>query len=109
MGKRYQLSLVFVDNDFSKNLNKIYRKKNKPTNILSFPLSKNSGEIFINLELAQKEARAFNQTFPNFIGFLFIHGLCHLKGMEHGGTMEKAESKLRKKFKIHGSSNSSRH
>ena len=109
LGKHYELSLVFIDNKLSRQLNKVYRKKNKPTNILSFPLSKDSGEIFIDLELAKKEASDFDQTFPNFIGFLFIHGLLHLKGMQHGSTMEKAESKLRKKFKIHDSSNRNRH
>jgi probable rRNA maturation factor len=109
VGVPYALSLVFCDNKLSKSLNKKYRGKNKPTNILSFPLSKTSGEIFIDLELARKEAPDFGQTFSNFIGFLFILGLMHLKGMEHGSTMERAESKLREKFKIHGSSNSSRH
>lgn len=109
MGRHYELSLVFIDNKLSKQLNKTYRQKNKPTNILSFPLLKTSGEIFINLELAKKEALVFDQTFQNFVGFLFIHGLCHLKGMRHGSTMEKAESKLRQTFKIHGTSNSNRH
>ncbi len=109
LGKSYDLSLVFIDNKTSKKLNRVYRKKNKPTNILSFPLSKTSGEIFLDLELAQKEAPIFGQTFPNFIGFLFIHGLLHLKGMAHGSRMERAEARLRKLFKIHGSSNSNRH
>lgn len=108
LGKQYELSLVFIDNKLSRQLNKTYRKKDKPTNILSFPLSKDSGEIFIDLVQAKKETKNFGQTFPNFIAFLFIHGLLHLKGMQHGSTMEKAESKLRKKFKIHDSSNSSR-
>jgi probable rRNA maturation factor len=109
LGKGYELSLVFCDSKFSKNLNKIYRGKDKPTNILSFPLSKTSGEIFIDLELCKKEAKKFGQTYTNFVGFLFIHGLLHLKGMRHGDTMERAETRLRKLFNIHGSSNQSRH
>ena len=109
LGEHYELSLVFIDNKLSRKLNKTYRQKDNPTNILSFPLSKKSGEIFIDLAQAKKEAKSFGQTFPNFIGFLFIHGLLHLKGMQHGSTMEKAESKLRKKFKIYGTTNRSRH
>jgi len=108
LGKKYELSLVFVDSKFSKNLNRIYRKKNKSTNILSFPLSKLSGEIFIDLVQARKEYKKFDKTFPQFVIFLFIHGLLHLKGMRHGSTMEEAERKFYSKFK-HGSIHISRH
>ncbi|MHB0978135.1 MAG: rRNA maturation RNase YbeY [Minisyncoccota bacterium] len=99
LGKRYELSLVFIDSKFSRRLNRIYRKKDRPTNILSFPLSKTSGEIFIDLVQAKKEFKKFDLTFSQFITFLFIHGLLHLKGMTHGSTMEKAERKFHKKFK----------
>lgn len=100
LGEKYSLSLVFIGNAKSQELNRIYRKKDKPTNILSFPLNKTNGEIFINLSLAKKEASSFERKFDNFIAFLFIHGLLHLKGMEHSSRMEEAEKKLRKKFNI---------
>ena len=90
LGKNYELSLVFCGDKLSKRLNKTYREKNKPTNVLSFPISKNTGEIFINLS----HLKGFS------IGHLFIHGLYHLKGFDHGDTMERAEKVLRKKFKI---------
>jgi len=112
LGKRYELSLVFIGSKFSKKLNRIYRKKNQSTNILSFPLSNpptgGSGEIFIDLEQSKKEFKKFDLTFPNFITFLFIHGLLHLKGMEHGSTMEQVERKFYQKFK-HGSLNRRKH
>ena len=100
LGKKYELSLVFIGDRRSRNLNKIYRKKDKPTNILSFSINKASGEIFINLRLSKKQAKKFGRTFDKFILFLFIHGLFHLKGMDHGDTMEKAEEKLRKQFSV---------
>ena len=100
LGENYSLSVVFVGNAASKKLNFSYRGKNNPTNILSFPLDKNNGEIFIALNVAKKEAKLFERKFDNFVAFLFIHGLMHLKGMEHGSTMERAEEKLRKKFGI---------
>lgn len=100
MGKDYSLSLVFIGKNKSAILNYSYRQKNKPTNILSFPLNKKSGEIFITLELTKKEAKKFERTHDNFVAFLFIHGLMHLKGMEHGSRMEEAEKKLRKKFSV---------
>ncbi len=100
LGKKYSLSLVFVGNKKSQELNRTYRDKDKPTNILSFTLDKENGEIFIAPLVAKKEAPEFGRTFDNFIAFLFIHGLMHLKGMDHGSTMERAEEKLRKKFGV---------
>ncbi len=100
LGKKYELSLVFVGNATSKKLNFSYRGKNNPTNILSFPLDKKTGEIFIAPAVARAEMKKFDRDYDNFIAFLFIHGLLHLKGMEHGSTMEKAEVKFRKKFNV---------
>lgn len=100
VGEKYSLSLVFIGKRKSATLNYSYRNKNKPTNILSFPLDKKNGEIFITLDVTKKEAKKFDRTHDNFIAFLFIHGLMHLKGMEHGSRMEEAEKKLRKKFNI---------
>lgn len=93
-GKGFELSLVFTDSRLSRRLNRTYRGKNKPANVLSFPLSKKSGEIFIDLVTAKKDARKFEMTFRDFVALLFIHGLLHLKGMRHGDTMERAEKKL---------------
>ncbi len=100
LGKKYELSLVFCGNKKSKELNKIYRNKDYTPNVLSFPLDKNSGEIFINPHVAKKEAVKFDKNYKDFVGFLFIHGCLHLKGMEHGSRMEKAEEKFQKKFGI---------
>ncbi|MFZ2693813.1 MAG: rRNA maturation RNase YbeY [Minisyncoccia bacterium] len=100
LGKDYSLSLVFIGKGTSKKLNSSFRGENKPTNILSFPLDKKNGEIFINLSLVKKQIKLFDRKFENLVAFLFIHGLMHLKGMEHGSRMERAESKLRKQFKV---------
>ena len=100
LGKKYELSLTFVSKSEIKRINNQYRKINKPTDILSFPLSKNEGEIFINLDMAKIEAKKFDRSFENFLGFLFIHGLVHLKGMDHSSTMESIEAHFRNKFGI---------
>ena len=100
LGKDYNLSLIFTDKEKIKKLNLIYRDKNQPTDILSFPLSENEGEIYICLEEAKKESKKFDREMQNFVGFLFIHGLIHLKGYDHGSKMENEEVKLREKFNI---------
>jgi len=78
LGKKYELSVAFVGEKKSQEINNLMRGKNKPTNILSFPLSKNSGEILISLSTTKKDAKNFDKTPDKFLGFLFIHGLLHL-------------------------------
>ena len=100
LGSKYELSLVFITAPKIQKLNKTYRNINKPTDILSFPLSKTSGEIFICKTEAKKMMAEFGRTYENFLAFLFIHGLVHLKGYDHGVKMEKVEIKFREKFGV---------
>ncbi|MBI2086742.1 MAG: rRNA maturation RNAse YbeY [Candidatus Zambryskibacteria bacterium] len=94
LGKKYELSLVFTANSLMRRLNRIYRGQDLPTNVLAFPLSKTSGEIFINPSRAK----------PWNVEQLLIHALLHLKGMKHGRKMEQAEKKY-----LNGTSNRSRY
>lgn len=98
LGKSYRLSLAFVTPGVIKKWNKIYRGKNYPTDILSFPLSKKEGEIYISPAIAKKESKKFGESENNFILLLFIHGLVHLKGHDHGATMERIERITKRKF-----------
>ncbi|MDR3519825.1 MAG: rRNA maturation RNase YbeY [Candidatus Pacebacteria bacterium] len=98
LGKNYTLSLAFVNEHESKTINKKYRDKHKPTNILSFLLHKNEGEIIMCPSVIKREAKNFDKTFTQFFGFLVIHGMLHLKGMEHSSTMEKLEKKYDTKY-----------
>ncbi|MBI2109322.1 MAG: rRNA maturation RNase YbeY [Parcubacteria group bacterium] len=100
LGKQYNLSIVFIKNALSKNLNKRYRKKNNPANVLSFPLETHMGELFIDIEEARWEAHTNKRMLKNQILYLFIHGLFHLKGYRHNSTMEDKEARVRKKFSV---------
>ena len=100
LGKKYSLSFSFISPAKIKKLNLIYRGKNHATDILSFPLSKNKGEIYICKSEARKEAKKFGRTYENFMKFLFIHGCVHLKGFDHSATMESIEAKLQKQFRV---------
>jgi len=100
LGKRYDLSVAFVSVREMRRLNRLYLGKDRATDILSFPLSPTSGEILFCMSEVKKEAKRFKRTPENFLLFLLIHGLCHLKGYTHGSTMESAEAKLRKKFGV---------
>ena len=100
LGKKYDLSVAIVGPAKMRALNKKWRGKDKPTDILSFPLSKTEGEIYICPAEAMKEAKKFERTYGNFLPFLFIHGLVHLKGHDHGAIMERIEAKFRKEFGV---------
>ncbi len=100
LGKKFEGNLVFITKAKIHKLNKTYRKVDSPTDILSFPINKNFGEIFICEKIAKKKAVDFDRKYNNFIAFLFIHGCVHLKGYDHGDKMESIEIKFRKFFKI---------
>ena len=100
LGKRYDLSLVFVGKTRAATLNKQYRNKTYSPNVLSFPLDEKTGEIFICPQVAASEAAKYNLSSRGYVGFLFIHGCLHLKGLDHGDTMDKLEQKWIKHFKL---------
>ena len=98
LGKKYDLSIAFVTKKKSRELNNRYRKIDKATNVLSFALSKNAGELVLCKDVIKKEAKNFGKTPRQFLGFLVIHGMLHLKGMKHSSTMERAEEKYDQKY-----------
>ena len=62
LGKNYSLSLAFVDEKTSRKINKEYRKKDRPTNILSFLLHKNEGENIMCPNVIKKESKNFERN-----------------------------------------------
>lgn len=94
LGKSYNLSLVFATDSLMRRLNKQYRKKDKTSNVLSFALEKNSGEIFINTGHAQKEAKKYKINEGDYLDYLFVHSLLHLKGYDHGAEMDNQQKKI---------------
>lgn len=93
LGKKYQLSLVFVGENRAREINQITRSKTYAPNVLSFPLSKDSGEIFISPSVAKREVKKYAHGYNRHVCYLFIHGLLHLKGLDHGKKMESLEEK----------------
>lgn len=86
LGKRYELSLVLCGLHLMRRLSMEHKGNTKHTNVLSFPIDKNEGEIFINVH-------------EKNITHLFIHACLHLSGLTHGEAMEKLEDKYLNKFK----------
>lgn len=100
LGKTYTLSFTFVGTKRARTLNQTYRQKNYVPNVLSFPLTDTTGEIYLCPEIAYPEAKDFNLSKNGYIAFLFIHGCLHLKGHDHGATMEALEQRYLKRFQV---------
>lgn len=98
LSPRWDISLVFVGPAKARALNQQLRNKEYVPNVLSYIAGEKSGEIVICLAEAKKQAPDFGMTERQFVLYLFIHGLLHIKGWAHGVTMEKREQKLLAKF-----------
>ena len=96
------LSVALVSSRRIKELNRRYRGKNRPTDVLSFQYGK-EGEIAICLSEVRKNAKRFGLTFKKELERVLIHGVLHLLGYDHEGSRMRAE-KMREKenyyFKI---------
>jgi len=98
LGPKYELSLVVCGDKLARRMNATYRKKTYYPNVLSFPYGKSEGEIFLNIRKAEREAKAFAVTKKARLALLFVHGCFHLAGYDHGGTMERLERGVLRKF-----------
>ncbi len=96
----YELSLVLCGDALARRMNETYRKKSYFPNVLSFPLSKTEGEIFLNVRCAEREAAQMHVSVNKRLALLFVHGLFHLKGLDHSDRMEREEQKILKRFKL---------
>ena len=82
-----EFTVLLTNNSKMKNLNKKYRKINKPTDVLSFPLNikiKSKiylGDIAISYEIVNK--RSYNSSFVYELDKMWIHGYLHLSGYDH--------------------------
>jgi probable rRNA maturation factor len=91
-----------------KSLNRRFRGKDKPTDVLSFPADpaapkKDAGEIAISAEIAARNARALGHTPAEEVKILVLHGLLHLRGYDHqcdNGQMATREKQLRAQLRL---------
>lgn len=106
-----ELSLVICSNQKIRALNKQYRKKDKTTDVLSFPLYNSIkelkklsyadlGDIYIALPVTKRQARELNLPLENEIIFLLIHGLLHLIGYDHERSLKDEKIMFDLEFKI---------
>jgi probable rRNA maturation factor len=97
--KNWVLDLFLINEKESQKLNKQYRQKDYPTDVLAFPFyylyqkelnnCDNLGDIFICYPVVQKQAKEYQHSFDYEFCFLFTHGMLHLLGYDHEVPKEK--------------------
>ena len=103
-----EVALVLTGDRAVRALNRRYRGKDKPTDVLSFPGPGGEaglGDIVISVDTAAANARSLGRTLPQELDVLALHGFLHVLGYDHetdDGTMERLEQRLRRRLLGHG-------
>src|SRR5258707_15576698 len=102
------LSLLVCDDRELRRLNRNFRQKDAPTDILSFPaeakvprgFSGNLGDLALNLPYAWRRRGRFAKSFEFELAFLLLHGLLHLSGVHHDTPSQERhmEALMRRHF-----------
>ena len=99
-----ELSLVLAGDRLLHRLNRTYRGKDRPTDVLSFPGGGGEaglGDVVISVETAERNARGLGRTLGQELDVLALHGFLHVLGYDHetdDGTMDRLERRLRKRL-----------
>lgn len=89
----WEVSILFCDDNYIRELNKKYRNKDRPTDILSFSQGESindnekylAGDIIISMNAVSENAGEYEISLEEELKRILIHGILHLKGMEHPG------------------------
>jgi probable rRNA maturation factor len=88
-------------------LNRNFRGKNKPTDVLSFPASTSpqniAGDLAISVDTAAQQAKQFRHPLQVELKILLLHGMLHLAGFDHeadAGEMATREEEMRRRFRL---------
>jgi probable rRNA maturation factor len=106
LGVEGELALVLAGDRLVQRLNRDYRHKDRPTDVLSFPGEGGEGglgDIVISVETAEKNARGLGRSLPRELDVLALHGFLHVLGHDHetdGGTMRRLETRLRRQLGV---------
>lgn len=102
-----EVSLVLAGDRLLRRLNRDYRGKDRPTDVLSFPGEGGEaglGDVVISVETAGRNARRLGRSLLQELDVLALHGFLHVLGHDHetdGGTMDRLERRLRRRLLGH--------
>ena len=97
-----EVGVLIAGNQRLQELNRRFRRKNKPTDVLSFPRA-DGGDIAISAEIAHANALRYGHPETAELKILILHGMLHLAGHDHEtdhGQMARLEARLRTRLKL---------
>ncbi|RZU42616.1 rRNA maturation RNase YbeY [Edaphobacter modestus] len=108
VGLKGEVDVLLTSDQELRRLNRTFRGKNKPTDVLSFPApeeiaDEHAGDLAISLDTAAQQAENFGHSLGQEVRILLLHGLLHLAGMDHevdSGEMAAREAELRRELKL---------
>jgi probable rRNA maturation factor len=108
IGLRGSVNVLLSNNRELRALNRQFRGKDKPTDVLSFPSEvvgarRFVGDVAISVEIAAQNGKRLGHSSADEVKILILHGLLHLAGYDHEadrGEMARAEERLRKQLRL---------
>lgn len=108
---RGEVAVLLTSDPGIQELNRTFRKKNKPTDVLSFPAAPAgftggvvlAGDLAVSVDTAERQASEFGHTLVLEVKILLLHGLLHLAGLDHeqdSGEMAAREQVLRARLSL---------
>ena len=111
---RNEVSVVFANDQYIRELNRQYRGKDQSTDVLSFALNEGEepdiiiesgetaeillGDIIISLETASRQAEEYHHGLEREMAYLTVHGMLHLLGYDHEKEPDKAEMRAEEEY-----------
>jgi probable rRNA maturation factor len=104
-----ELSIVFVNDEQIRDLNRRYLRRDRPTNVLAFPMHEGEfsglhpnllGDLVISVETAKRQSNQFGLGDGETVALLMIHGILHLVGYEHEGARSQARKMAAKQKEL---------
>ena len=98
-----ELSLMIVDDEGIREINRDYLRRDRPTNVIAFSLTEGDfgdvnpgvlGDVVVSADTAAREARAAGIPVEDAILYLIIHGILHLAGYDHEGPKGIARARI---------------
>lgn len=103
-----EVSVLYCGDSFMQDLNKQWRGKDQPTNVLSFPAASGKalqrsptlGDIIVSCDTVVREAKAENKTFADHLAHMLVHGSLHLVGFDHEDDEEAEDMEAHERLAL---------
>ena len=100
--KKGSLSVVLVDDGTIQKLNRRFLKRDRPTDVIAFPLEDGYGdvwgEVYVSVDRAQEQASEYGVSFLDELSRLIVHGVLHLVGFGDGDEGSRKRMKEREDY-----------